>query len=340
MTTTLCNILQNYDIDQVAGFEGPEKRLFIEFKINDQKPLGFREYGREQWQSILDHAKCTIISQTSNKAFDSYVLSESSLFVYPYKVVLKTCGTTTLLKTVPPLLELAKNYDSKPELVVFSRKNYNFPARQPTPHHQFDAETDYLNQYFRGNSSILGDPNGDHWHIYVADCAAYDSADRTPRATLEIMMSKLDRKKMNRFYKGELDAKETTVAAGINQLLPGSISDEVLFAPCGYSVNGLLGDAYYTIHVTPEPHCSFVSFETNAALPSYTSLLRRVLDTFRPGEFCMAVFVPRSFPTERLIDIDVPGYALLNHTDEHLEDSFSVSFCSYRATPDAAPLSQ
>ncbi len=41
---------------------------------------------------------------------DTYVLSESSMFIFRTHFVLKTCGETTLLHAVRPMLELAQNY--------------------------------------------------------------------------------------------------------------------------------------------------------------------------------------------------------------------------------------
>jgi S-adenosylmethionine decarboxylase len=105
---------------------------------------------------MLNYAKCTIISNTSNKYFDSFVLSESSLFVYPYKIMLKTCGTTTLLKCIPKLMEFATSLDLSVEFVMFSRKNFLFPCAQAFPHSDWNAEVEYLNKIFDGTAYLLG----------------------------------------------------------------------------------------------------------------------------------------------------------------------------------------
>lgn len=57
------------------------------------------------------------------------------------------------------------------------------------------------------------------------------------------------------------------------------------------SSNGLLDDTYFTIHITPEPECSFVSFETNLNTKSFTALVNQVTQTFKPGSFCLSLFV-------------------------------------------------
>ena len=59
---------------------------------------GLRNVTHEEWNELLVSAACTILDRRSNDFFDAYLLSESSLFVYPVKIILKTCGTTTLLR--------------------------------------------------------------------------------------------------------------------------------------------------------------------------------------------------------------------------------------------------
>lgn len=47
--------------------------------------------------------------------------------------------------------------------------------------------------------------------------------------------------------------------------------------------------SYMTIHVTPEPQFSYVSFETNVPLSSYEELIRRIAETFQPGKFIVTL---------------------------------------------------
>lgn len=45
-----------------------------------------------------------------------------------------------------------------------------------------------------------------------------------------------------------------------------------------------------TIHITPEPEFSYVSFESNVAASNYGPLISRVIETFQPGKFVVTVF--------------------------------------------------
>lgn len=51
-----------------------------------------------------------------------------------------------------------------------------------------------------------------------------------------------------------------------------------------------------TIHITPEPEFSYVSFESNVAAASYSDLIARVIDTFKPGKFVVTVFANKTSP--------------------------------------------
>ena len=50
---------------------------------------------------------------------------------------------------------------------------------------------------------------------------------------------------------------------------------------------------YMTIHITPEPEYSYVSFESNIPLSSYLGVIQRVLETFMPGKFILTIFANR-----------------------------------------------
>lgn len=283
---------------------------------------------------------------------DAYVLSESSLFVYRHRYIMKTCGTTTLLCCLNTLFQFADNLGMEIDWVVYSRKNLLFPSAQKWPHSSFGDEIDYLSSprhgalqaRLRGSGYILGPITADHWFVYVADHAPPQTTANsmlpaptpvtpsitvsavpalaplekpsspkqghgTPpfitspalslmspgcpetERTLNLMMFDLAPEVCSLFMqaKNGLSAQEMTRSSGIDRLCPGASIDDRAFSPCGYSMNAILHDAYATVHVTPEPECSYASFETNTCLRDYAALIRNVLNAFRPRRFVLTV---------------------------------------------------
>ena len=93
---------------------------------------------------VAGHAFCFCTTTCCAQAIDSSAQSvtvhvvdntppahaESSLFVYPDKFVLKTCGTTQLLNAVPLLLELAASLGCQAVRCKYSRASFLFPEYQ------------------------------------------------------------------------------------------------------------------------------------------------------------------------------------------------------------------
>lgn len=289
------------ETNSCPGFEGFEKRLEVEFYpaavFTDPEGRGLRALSRADLDVMLDAAKCTIVSQLSNADFDSYVLSESSLFVYPLKAVLKTCGTTQILKAIPFLLEFAAGLSMKVRRAKYTRGTFMFPTAQPFPHGCFGDEVDYLEQYFgklgAGGKWVMGNAaQFPSWHLYTA-CDENDSClDRT--FTLEMCMTKLDVGKAAQFFNvdGAKTGGDMTEASGIRKLLPQSQICDFAFDPCGYSMNSIEGTAHSTIHVTPESDFSFASFETMGYGPKDVDLgdlIDNVTAVFKPASFSLCL---------------------------------------------------
>lgn len=146
-------LLVNMDLAVSAiGFEGYEKSLEITYFepgiFDDPEGMGLRSLSKPQLDEILGPAECTIVDALSNDYVDSYVLSESSLFVYPYKIIIKTCGTTKLLLSIPAILKLAGTISLNVRSVRYTRGSFIFPGAQSYPHRSFSEEVAILDGYF------------------------------------------------------------------------------------------------------------------------------------------------------------------------------------------------
>ena len=120
-------------------------------------------------------ARCSILSHISNNYLDAYVLSESSLFVYKDKLMMKTCGTTTLLCALSTICDYASGVGLELVWLEYSRKNLFYPEAQSHPHRSYGEEVKYLEDHpclqgrMKGHAHVLGPITGDHWFVYVAE---------------------------------------------------------------------------------------------------------------------------------------------------------------------------
>lgn len=148
---------------------------------------------------MLDMVNCKILSVLESESVDAYLLSESSMFVFPHKLILKTCGTTTLLLGLQRMLHIAAvdagfpfhNAESvndikaaaTPYRVFYSRKKFLFPDRQQGPHRSWKQEVKYLDDMFEGGSAyMVGKMNGDHWYLYITSPNQSLTPPRTPES--------------------------------------------------------------------------------------------------------------------------------------------------------------
>ncbi|PKU48235.1 s-adenosylmethionine decarboxylase hypothetical protein [Limosa lapponica baueri] len=325
---------------------------------------------RIEWDKLLENVHCLIISVTKTDKQEAYVLSESSMFVSKRRFILKTCGTTLLLQALVPLLELAREYSGFDSIQVecqkllhllrmvkefhvhvgsakvtdvflwktnlesffYSRKNFMKPSHQEYPHRNFQEEVEFLNEIFpNGAAYCMGRMNSDCWYLYTLDFPESRISNQ-PDQTLEILMSELDPVVMDQFYmKDGVTANDVTRMSGIRDLIPGSVIDATMFNPCGYSMNGMKSDGtYWTIHITPEPEFSYVSFETNISQTSYDDLIRKVVEVFKPGKFVTTLFVNQSSKCRTVFSSaqKIEGFKRLDHQIAQFSD-YNFVFTSF-----------
>lgn len=154
-------------------------------ELGPAQPAGLKAVPEEIWKDMLDLVNCQVLSIVSSEDVDAYLLSESSMFVWPHKLILKTCGTTTLLSGLPRILEIAALFGGFPKAtapsrgisvaaapyrVFYSRKNFLFPDRQRGPHRSWRDEVRTMDKLFlNGSAYMIGKMNGEHWYLYLTE---------------------------------------------------------------------------------------------------------------------------------------------------------------------------
>lgn len=191
------------NLDSTNAFEGPEKLLELWFWSSANAcpdAAGLRRVPLDQWIRILDLVNCKILLLKSGPAMDAYLLSELSLFVFPHKLILKTCGTTTTLACFDVLFDIVssvvgRNITSFDTFKVFySRRLFMFPEKQTHVHRDWKNEVLLLNNYFHGGKSyVVGDfTSDDHWYLYMAGSGGPDRMHKEQDQTFEMLMTNLD----------------------------------------------------------------------------------------------------------------------------------------------------
>ena len=79
-------------------FEGSEKK--VQIIVNEKKLSLLTGIADAFWHGFVNSSGAKILSTIESNHCKAFLLSESSLFIWPHKLILITCGTTQLIKAI------------------------------------------------------------------------------------------------------------------------------------------------------------------------------------------------------------------------------------------------
>ena len=296
------------------AFEGSEKKCEI---IIDSKDLDLRELPRKFWEEMVDHCQATIISSIHNLDCDAYLLSESSLFVWEDHFLLITCGQTKLVESILYFLE---RIDQGLILqLLFQRKNEYFAEMQ---YSDFHSDVARIQKKISGTVVMFGDLEAHYTQLFYLERPYIPKEEDQ---TYELLMYDIS-EEAGLFLLEETHKKEDLRAFfQLDKMLSDFELDDFVFAPCGYSLNAISGEKYLTIHVTPQPEHSYVSFETNIPLQE---ILNIPLDALKPRYFDIIIY---QLEDEKLLLGKIPAEYQQNYSQkEVLNCGYTVHFYHLR----------
>lgn len=307
----------------VGLFEGSEKKMEVVFSSTTE-PL--RRQPSSVWNKLCQRAGARVISALSSSHCDSYILSESSLFVWDHRLLMLTCGRSPLVKALKGVLKKWRLQDI--DLLFFQRKNELVPRHQQS---SFMEDASLVRTKVPGTAYAFGSP--DEHHFYLFHSTHRERVSLKKDRTIEVLMYDLNENVKNLFLssKGSRDDTLSEIREHLkrNQIMECDQIDDHIFQPFGYSLNGLKGkEEYFTIHVTAQEPGFYVSFETNFSEEPALSLIARVINTFQPSRFDTVLFTNHEEGRSNT-PFSFEGFTPYSHFKQRLECGYEVCFSHF-----------
>ncbi|MEL4271725.1 adenosylmethionine decarboxylase [Shewanella xiamenensis] len=304
-------------------FEGAEKKLEIRLTSN-MASLRQREYGF--WSTLVACANAEILSTIRNPACDAYLLSESSLFVWDDKILLLTCGNSTLVEAAYHFIH-AVGVEHIAAL-CYQRKN-EYQAQLQSTH--FADDIAKLRTLIPGKAFRVGHLDSHHHYLFCTDnlfCTDGQPMSSTYDTCLELMMYHI-RGELADYLKSPTQTEQGIYQRLVLQrIFPDFQFDMHCFQPAGFSLNGIRGADYVTLHITPSigpGDNSYVSFETNLDLAVYPyPLVAQMIKLFMPSSWDLIRF------NQSLMTAGFPEHVCLAHGSIVTEQGCQIDFNHYQ----------
>jgi S-adenosylmethionine decarboxylase len=253
-------------------FDAAEKLLELELRRGSPS---LRALGHESWVEIVEAAFGGILESREGRLVDAYVLSESSLFVRSRSMSLLTCGRTDLGRAFEALV--ARVGSAAIAGVRLSRERDRFPAAARTT---FDEDVARIARELDGET--LESSHED------AKLCSFEVGCLSSSLDFRIFCAGLGAEAKRAFLdaRGEIPER----LAG----LVGSTSPELTqlhqFEPSGTSMNFVVGEDVFCVHVSPEPSADVASVEASSKDARVRlALLAEAERVFRPEQISVTL---------------------------------------------------
>ena len=297
----------------LSFFEGAEKKVEI---VVDKECGALLNWPSQRWAELLRSCGANILSEIKNHQLKAFLLSESGMFVWDNRILLLTCGQTRLIESV---LHFIKEVGAKHiKSIIFQRKNESLSHLQPS---DFYSDVEKMRTLIGGKALRFGKIHGHHNLLFHSNGPFYPDENDT---TTELLMYDLGQGFANFLTRSHIRPEEIRSHFVFEDILGDFSVDDFCFHPCGYSLNAIKGQNYYTVHITPQGPSSYASFETNVPVDaSIEKIFFHLLDILNPCSFDLMTFNNRySF------NFGNP-YFQVNRFGEHLSNGYNVDFRSF-----------